>query len=113
MSEAAVKTFKSSGIFGVELFLSADGNVVINEIAPRPHNSGHYTMDACVTSQFENHIRAVAGMPLGCCDMKVGASIMLNIIGESDDMDLTWEPFKRAMTWYVQYLYVHHVYMHI
>ncbi|HRF94009.1 MAG TPA: ATP-grasp domain-containing protein, partial [Aggregatilineales bacterium] len=57
----AVKAIDGVGIFGVELFLLADGTVLFNEIAPRPHNSGHYTIEGCVTSQFENHLRAVMG----------------------------------------------------
>ena len=52
-AESAVATFSGAGIFGVEMFLCSDDSIYINEIAPRPHNSGHYTMDACVTSQFE------------------------------------------------------------
>jgi phosphoribosylaminoimidazole carboxylase (NCAIR synthetase) len=49
-------------------------DVLLNEVAPRPHNTGHYTQDACAVSQFENHLRAVCGMPLGCTDMIVGAA---------------------------------------
>ena len=59
-----------AGIFGVELFAMANGSVLLNEIAPRPHNSGHYTMDACVTEQHEMHLRAVAGLPLGDPSLK-------------------------------------------
>jgi phosphoribosylaminoimidazole carboxylase (NCAIR synthetase) len=68
-------------VFGVELFLVNSGrkdggdlDVLLNEVAPRPHNTGHYTQDACAVSQFENHLRAVCGMPLGCTDMIVGAA---------------------------------------
>ncbi len=57
---------------------------MLNEIAPRPHNSGHYTIEACYTSQFEQHLRAVASLPLGCPDMKCGAAIMINILGTAD-----------------------------
>ena len=53
------------GAFGVEMFLLPDGQVVINELAPRPHNSAHYTIEACWSSQFDNHVRAVLGLPLG------------------------------------------------
>ena len=58
--------------------------VLFNEAAPRPHNSGHYTIDACYTSQFEQHLRCITGKPLGSCDMKLNAAIMLNILGELD-----------------------------
>ena len=59
-----------------------DGQVLLNEIAPRPHNSGHYTMEACPVDQFENHLRAILGLPLGKGEMDVGAAIMLNILGK-------------------------------
>lgn len=69
------------GIFGVELFLTREGDVLLNEVAPRPHNTGHYTQDACAVSQFENHLRAVAGMELGDTSMCVGAAAMVNVLG--------------------------------
>ncbi len=72
----------SAGVYGIEMFLTEDGEVLLNEIAPRVHNSGHYTIEACVTSQFEQHIRAITGMPLGKTDMKVPAAVMINILGE-------------------------------
>lgn len=85
VAEQAVACLYGAGIFGVEMFVMPDGAVLLNEVAPRPHNSGHYTMDACVTSQFENHVRAVLGWPLGATDLKAGCGIMLNILGEADD----------------------------
>lgn len=60
------------------------GSIVLNEIAPRPHNSGHYTIEACHTSQYENHLRAILGLPLGSTAMKVQAAGMLNILGAGD-----------------------------
>lgn len=77
-----MKKLKGAGVFGIEMFLTNDGNVVINEIAPRVHNSGHYTIEACVTSQFEQHIRAITGMPLGNTHMNFPAAAMINILGE-------------------------------
>jgi 5-(carboxyamino)imidazole ribonucleotide synthase len=71
-----------AGVFGIEMFLDDKGQVLINEIAPRVHNSGHYTTEACMTSQFEQHIRAIAGLPLGKTDLLVPASVMINILGE-------------------------------
>ena len=62
-----------AGVFGVELFLLEGGDIVVNEVAPRPHNSGHYTIEACETSQFSQHLRAVMGWPLGSPDLCVGA----------------------------------------
>jgi phosphoribosylaminoimidazole carboxylase PurK protein len=74
---------KGCGVFGIEMFyVQSDGVVLINEIAPRVHNSGHYTIEACDASQFENHIRAVAGIPLGSTGMKVKAAVMINILGD-------------------------------
>jgi phosphoribosylaminoimidazole carboxylase len=71
----------ASGMFGVELFVTKDGKVLLNEIAPRPHNTGHYTQDACAVSQFENHLRGVCGLPLGSTKMIVEAAGMVNILG--------------------------------
>lgn len=81
----AIKTMKhlhGAGVFGIEMFLTKDNEVLINEIAPRVHNSGHYTIEACETSQFEQHIRAITGLPLGKPDMLVPAAVMVNVLGE-------------------------------
>jgi 5-(carboxyamino)imidazole ribonucleotide synthase len=75
---------EGAGVFAIEMFLTADGDVLVNEIAPRVHNSGHVTIEACETSQFEQHIRAVTGLPLGPTTMKVPAAVMVNILGERD-----------------------------
>ncbi len=68
------------GILAVEMFLTADGDILVNEIAPRPHNSGHHTIECNVTSQFEQHLRSVINWPLGATDM-TRAGAMLNILG--------------------------------
>jgi 5-(carboxyamino)imidazole ribonucleotide synthase len=70
------------GIFGVELFLDKAGKIWLNEIAPRPHNLGHYTIEACQTSQFEQHLRAVTNLSLTPTDMLYPAAVMENILGE-------------------------------
>lgn len=93
LAENAVKTFSGAGIYGVEMFLLETGEILLNEIAPRPHNSGHYTIDACVTSQFESHVRAVMGLPLpknfATLSTPSTNSIMLNILGgEKPDEEL-------------------------
>eukprot|EP01134_Creolimax_fragrantissima_P008347 CFRG8347T1 len=101
LASSSIKAFADCGgvgVFGVEMFVDKDWNLVINEIAPRPHNSGHYTIEACYTSQFENHLRAVLGLPLGDCGMKVGGSVMVNILGQGTSIDSTWEPFERALS---------------
>ncbi len=84
LARQAVKAVNGVGVFGVELFELADGSVLYNEMAPRTHNSGHYTMEGCVTSQFENHIRAVVGWPLGSTEMVAPAAVMVNILGGRD-----------------------------
>ncbi|KAG2445813.1 hypothetical protein HXX76_000417 [Chlamydomonas incerta] len=84
VAEKAIACLDGAGIFGVEMFLLGDGAILLNEVAPRPHNSGHYTMDGCVTSQFENHVRAVLGWPLGETRLNAGCAIMLNLLGEAD-----------------------------
>ncbi|PVU90666.1 hypothetical protein BB561_004793 [Smittium simulii] len=73
---------KSAGIFGVELFLLENGDIILNEVAPRPHNSGHYTIEACETSQYENHLRAIMGLPIGSTQLKVNYSAMINLLGK-------------------------------
>jgi 5-(carboxyamino)imidazole ribonucleotide synthase len=72
------------GVFGIELFEARDGEILVNEIAPRPHNSGHYTIEAAVTSQFEQHVRAVLGLPLGETALR-GQAAMANVLGDSDE----------------------------
>jgi 5-(carboxyamino)imidazole ribonucleotide synthase len=69
------------GIFGIELFLTSEGKVLVNEIAPRTHNSGHYTLDACLTSQFEQQLRAVTGLALGSIALKSAGAVMVNLLG--------------------------------
>lgn len=81
LAKKVMKHLKGAGVFGIEMFLNKDGSVLINEIAPRVHNSGHYTMEGSVTSQFEQHIRAITGMPLGKTDLLFPAAAMINILG--------------------------------
>jgi 5-(carboxyamino)imidazole ribonucleotide synthase len=77
----AIEALEGVGVFGVEMFLTRDGQVLVNEIAPRPHNSGHYTIEACVTNQFEQLIRVISGLPLGMSELLRPAA-MLNLLGE-------------------------------
>ncbi len=72
------------GVFGIELFATCDGRVLVNEIAPRTHNSGHLTIEACATSQFSQLIRAVAGLPLGSPALTCGGAVMVNLLGYED-----------------------------
>ena len=82
MAVKAVEAIDGVGTFGVELFELPDNQVIYNEIAPRPHNSGHYTIEGTITSQFENHVRAVLGYPLGDVAQIAPATVMINILGE-------------------------------
>ena len=81
LAKQAVEAVGGVGSFGVEMFLSAAGTLAINELAPRVHNSGHYTIEACDCSQFENHVRAVLGWPLGNPLMVAPAAVMVNLLG--------------------------------
>jgi len=81
LAKRAVEAVGGVGSFGVEMFWSATGDLVINELAPRVHNSGHYTIEACDCSQFENHVRAVLGWPLGNPLMVAPAAVMVNLLG--------------------------------
>ena len=78
----SVKAVKGFGIFGIEMFLTSKDEILVNEMAPRPHNSGHYTIEGCYTSQFENHIRAVMNLPLGSVDMVQPYAVMINLLGK-------------------------------
>ena len=69
------------GLLAVEMFLQRDGTLLVNELAPRPHNSGHWTIEGCATSQFEQHVRAVCGLPLGSTQL-VSPSAMANLLGD-------------------------------
>ena len=81
VARRAVEAVGAVGSFGVEMFLTRGGEVIVNELAPRVHNSGHYTIEACVCSQFENHVRAVLGLPLGSTRMIAPAAVMVNLLG--------------------------------
>lgn len=83
-TEIALKVseaFNHVGLLAVEMFQTEEDEILVNEVAPRPHNSGHYSIEASYTSQFENHLRAILNLPLGTTDSKV-AGIMVNLVGE-------------------------------
>lgn len=82
LARKAVTTIDGVGTIGVEMFLTEDKQIILNEMAPRVHNSGHYTIEACECSQFENHVRAIIGMPLGSTKMVTPAAVMINMLGE-------------------------------
>lgn len=84
LAKRAVAAVNGYGMFGIEMFLTQNGSLLVNEMAPRPHNSGHYTIEGCITSQFENHIRSVVGFPLGSVKMVQPAAVMINLLGKTN-----------------------------
>jgi len=95
------------GVYGIELFETSDGDILLNEIAPRPHNSGHWTIEGCHTSQFEQHVRAVTGRPLGTTDRRA-PTVSANILGDVDERqpatlageDAVFETPRAHLHWY-------------
>ena len=75
------KSFEQIGLLAVEMFLTNDNKILVNEVAPRPHNSAHYSIEACTNSQFEQHIKSILDLPLGCSKSNIYA-IMVNLVGE-------------------------------
>jgi 5-(carboxyamino)imidazole ribonucleotide synthase len=92
MAERLLTKLEVVGLWGMELFLTTTGQVLVNEIAPRTHNSGHLSIEACETSQFEQHLRAICGLPLGSTALKAAGAVMVNLLGfetaTSDYQDL-------------------------
>ncbi|MEM9819813.1 MAG: 5-(carboxyamino)imidazole ribonucleotide synthase [Bacteroidota bacterium] len=80
LAKSVIEAFGICGLLAVELFLTKEGQWLINEVAPRPHNSGHHTIDSCVTSQFQQHLRAILNLPLGSTQMNT-PSVMINLLG--------------------------------
>lgn len=96
LAKKTMKQLGGAGVFGIEMFLTREDKVLINEIAPRVHNSGHYTIEASVTSQFEQHIRAITGLPLGSTEMLVKSAVMKNILGTREGLGFP-EGLERAL----------------
>ena len=86
-----------TGILAVELFETADGRILVNELAMRPHNTGHWTQDGAVTSQFENHLRAVMDLPLGSPAPRARWTVMVNILGGPTDTGRLYDGYPHAM----------------
>ncbi|WP_426063416.1 5-(carboxyamino)imidazole ribonucleotide synthase [Flavobacterium sp. DSP2-3-1] len=91
--------FHHVGLLAVEMFQTEDDEILVNEVAPRPHNSGHYSIEASYTSQFENHLRAILDLPLGNTDSKV-AGIMVNLVGsEGFSGDVIYQNIEKILGW--------------
>ncbi|MCK8825699.1 5-(carboxyamino)imidazole ribonucleotide synthase [Fuchsiella alkaliacetigena] len=91
-----IDVFKGVGIFCIEMFVTAADKLLINEIAPRPHNSGHYSIEGCITSQFEQHIRAISGLPLGETEL-LKPVVMRNILGEEKEGEAVVKGVNEAL----------------
>ena len=85
VAKACVEAVDAYGMLCIELFVTKEGHVLVNELAPRPHNSGHYTIEGCYTSQYEQHVRAILGMPLGNAEL-IRPTAMKNLIGEKNGL---------------------------
>lgn len=81
MASGIIERLQMTGVLAVEMFLDSNGKLWVNEMAPRPHNSGHHTIESCMTSQYEQHLRAIFGFPLGSTRIKI-PSLMVNLLGE-------------------------------
>ena len=91
------EVFEPIGLLAVEMFLTHDDEILVNEVAPRPHNSGHYSIEASYTSQFENHLRAILDLPLGNTKSIV-AGIMVNLVGEAGfSGDVVYENIEQIL----------------
>ena len=84
IAQRAVDAVEGVGLVAVELFEMPDGRVLVNELAPRPHNTGHYSIEGCHSSQFENHVRAILDWPLGSPALRAPAAVMVNVLGERE-----------------------------
>jgi 5-(carboxyamino)imidazole ribonucleotide synthase len=82
LAEQVIRQFDLCGLLAVEMFLTQSGDLLVNEVAPRPHNSGHHTIDSAITSQYEQHLRAICNLPLGATD-QIQPAVMLNLLGEA------------------------------
>ncbi len=92
-------TFKHVGLLAVELFLTQDDEILVNEVAPRPHNSGHFSIEGSYTNQFEQHLRAILNLPLGNTDNKL-ASVMVNLVGAANSVgDVYYENMDKILSY--------------
>ncbi|MDR1210458.1 MAG: 5-(carboxyamino)imidazole ribonucleotide synthase [Clostridiales bacterium] len=97
LARRVMGVFGGAGMFCAEMFVAADGGLLVNEVAPRPHNSGHYTIEGCLVNQFEQHIRAIVGLPLGSAEL-IRPCAMRNILGEPGINGIAeWEGADRAL----------------
>lgn len=105
IARETIQKLNMVGLLAVEMFVTREGNVLVNEIAPRPHNSGHHTIEANVTSQYEQHLRAILGVPLGDTTA-LGPAAMVNLLGEEGSTGLArYEGFEEVLA--MSGVYIH------
>ncbi len=98
IAKKTAEAYDICGLLAVELFVTKDGEILVNEVAPRPHNSGHHTIEACYTSQFEQHVRAVLDLPLGSTELKT-AGVMANLVGaEGFTGDVVYDGYDELLS---------------
>ncbi len=97
IAQRAVDAVEGVGLIAVELFEMPDGRVLVNELAPRPHNTGHYSIEGCATSQFENHVRAILDWPLGATTLRSPVAVMVNVLGRREGSPPRTEGLARAL----------------
>lgn len=97
LAVAATEAIDGKGIFAYEFFLTEDDEILLNESAPRPHNSGHYSIEGCATSQFANHVRAVMDLPLGNTDLRKPTAVMLNLLGTQNRRPSQIDHYENVM----------------
>ena len=97
VGRAAVEAVGGVGLTAVELFLTTEGDILVNELAPRPHNTGHYSIEGAHTSQFENHVRGVLDWPLGSPALRAPAAVMVNVLGQRQGAPPCIEGFSAAL----------------
>ena len=100
IAKVIAKAVDLHGVLAIEIFLTSSGSIYVNELAPRPHNSGHYSIEACNTSQFDAHIRGICGWPLGEVTL-LSPAVMVNILGE--DLEKTYQQIQRQPDWQFHY----------
>ncbi len=98
LAQKSVDVVDGIGLIAVELFEMPDGSVLVNELAPRPHNTGHYSIEGCATSQFENHVRAILDWPLGSPTLRASHAIMVNVLGQRTGSPPSTEGLEEALS---------------
>jgi 5-(carboxyamino)imidazole ribonucleotide synthase len=106
IASSIVNHLDYTGVMGIEMFLKKEGEIIVNELAPRVHNSGHYSIEGCFTSQFENHVRSILNLPLGSTELCCRAAVMINILGKNNNSNLVME-LEKALGYNRTYIHLY------